>query len=408
MRVLIATSHRNVVGGVEKYVQAVIPALTGRGYSVGLLHQYPVNPETETVDSVKQALPSWCSAELGHGATLRAVANWRPDVVYSQALEDLALESALQQRYPAVLYAHTYLGTCVSGSKCYSVPEVRPCERKLGLGCLALYYPRRCGGLNPGTMWQMFREQSHRKACLARYRAVLVASHHMRREFEQHDSPNVQLLPLPITGGITNNGVPVPRTPQGRILFIGRLVSVKGPCHLIRAIPHASARLGHNLTVTVAGDGPQHSKVQKLAAQLGVQVNFSGWLDVQRKVDLISQSDVLAVPSLWPEPFGLVGIEAGNAGVPAAGYAVGGIPDWLIPGESGELAPGDPPTPTGLAEALVRVLEEPGHYNKLRQGAWAKSREFSLHRHIDGLEQVLHTVVPANVGATAPAAPLNS
>ena len=408
MRVLIATSHRNMVGGIEKYVQAVIPAFLDRGYSVGLLHQYPVDLKTETVDSVKQPLPSWCLAELGHETTLRAVANWKPDVVYSQGLEDLALESALQQRYPAVLYAHTYLGTCVSGSKCHSFPEVRPCGRKLGLGCLALYYPRRCGGLNPGTMWQMFREQSHRKTCLARYRAVLVASRHMRREFEQHDSRNVQLLPLPITGGIADSGAPAPRAPQGRILFIGRLVGAKGPCQLIRAVRHASARLGRRLTVTVAGSGPQRAQVQNLAARLGVQVQFSGWLDVRQKMDLISQCDVLAVPSLWPEPFGLVGIEAGNAGVPAAGYAVGGIPDWLIPGESGELAPGDPPTPTGLAEAIVRVLQDPGHYNKLRQGAWSKSRQFSLNRHIEGLEQVLHAVLPANVGATAPAAPLNS
>jgi len=66
MRVLIATSHRNLVGGVEKYVQTLIPALLSRGHSVGLLHQYPVRSETETVDSREQGLPGWCSAELGH------------------------------------------------------------------------------------------------------------------------------------------------------------------------------------------------------------------------------------------------------------------------------------------------------------------------------------------------------
>ena len=42
------------------------------------------------------------------------------------------------------------------------------------------------------------------------------------------------------------------------------------------------------------------------------------------------------MPSLWAEPFGLLGIEAGCVGLPAAGYAVGGIPDWLVPGETGE------------------------------------------------------------------------
>jgi glycosyltransferase involved in cell wall biosynthesis len=92
---------------------------------------------------------------------------------------------------------------------------------------------------------------------------------------------------------------------------------------------------------------------------------------------------------LWPEPFGLVGIEAGCLGVPAVGYAVGGIPDWLIAGESGELAPGDPPTVDGLAEAMVRALASPEHYARLCQGAWKLAQRFTLESHLDQLEPIL-------------------
>ena len=49
------------------------------------------------------------------------------------------------------------------------------------------------------------------------------------------------------------------------------------------------------------------------------------------------------VPSIWPEPFGQVGPEAGLYGVPAAAFAVGGTPSWLTDGVNGRLAPGDPP-----------------------------------------------------------------
>src|SRR6202034_271377 len=98
--------------------------------------------------------------------------------------------------------------------------------------------------------------------------------------------------------------------------------------------------------------------------------------------DLMRQADLVAVPSLWPEPFGLVGIEAGCFGVPAVGFAVGGIPDWLIPGQTGELAPADPPTVEGLAEAIVRALEDPAHYQKLCSGAWEMAKRFSLERHL--------------------------
>jgi glycosyltransferase involved in cell wall biosynthesis len=399
MRILIAASHRNMVGGVEKYVQAVIPALLSRGYSVGLLYQHPFRPELERVDSPDQQLPSWCSSELGHPATLRGLAEWGPDAVYSQGLEDVPLEIALSAAYPTVLYGHTYLGTCITGRKTHSFPQIRPCGREFGLPCLALYYPRRCGGLNPRTMWSLYQEQSARQAGFARYRAILTASRHMRHEYERHGAPRVQLLPLPITGGIPDAPAPSPRTPEGRILFIGRVGDVKGACNLVRAVPQAARALARPLTVTVAGDGPDRPKVESLAARLNVRVSFTGWLDTEQKLELMRQSDLLAVPSLWPEPFGLVGIEAGSLGLPAVGYAVGGIPDWLVSGASGELAPGDPPTISGLAEAMVRALADPVHYNKLRRGAWAKSKEFTLDRHAEGLERVLSAAAPQRASA---------
>ncbi len=53
-----------------------------------ILMQYPLGPETETVDSPEHALPTWCSSDPGHDKTLRALADWRPDMVYSQGFED--------------------------------------------------------------------------------------------------------------------------------------------------------------------------------------------------------------------------------------------------------------------------------------------------------------------------------
>ena len=61
----------------------------------------------------------------------------------------------------------------------------------------------------------------------------------------------------------------------------------------------------------------------------------------------MASADLLVVPSLWPEPFGLVGLEGARSRLPAAAFAVGGIPDWLRSGVNGYLAPGDPPTPAG-------------------------------------------------------------
>ncbi len=400
MRILIATPHRNVVGGAEKYLQSVVPALISRGHSLALFHEYPFDEPKESVDGPSAGLAAWHPADAEDETIFRSVDQWAPDVVYSQGLDDSRLEHALLNRYPTVLYAHTYHGTCISGRKCHAAPRMQPCERRFGATCLLLYFPRRCGGLHPGTMFKMFRQQSEHLAGFSRYRAILAASRHMCREYEQHGAPRVQLVPLPMTSGVPETTAPSPRVPQGRILFIGRLVDVKGVNHLVRAIPEASRQLGRELTVTIAGDGPERSAVQSLAARLQVNIEFSGWLDAVQKLSLIRQSDLLAVPSLWPEPFGLVGIEAGRLGVPAVGFAVGGLPDWLIAGETGELARADPPTPRGLAGAIARALGDPHHYHALCHSAWLKSKQFTMERHVDQLESVLGARQSAESRAT--------
>src|SRR5262249_27724924 len=154
---------------------------------------------------------------------------WCPDLVFCHGLDDDSLEEALLNAYPCALYAHTYYGTCISGRKCYAVPSLEPCNRHLGHSCLLLYYPRRCGGLNPKTMWKMFRRQTHLAEQPLRYRVILVASEHMRVEFERHDIPQdrLQVLRLPAAAG---GGLipPAPTNVGSRILFVGRLMDVKG------------------------------------------------------------------------------------------------------------------------------------------------------------------------------------
>ncbi|HYL36144.1 MAG TPA: glycosyltransferase family 4 protein [Bryobacteraceae bacterium] len=390
MRILIASTHRSLVGGVEKYLQSILPALLERGHHIGLLHEYPCDRTKEQIDASAAGLPAWCVAESGLTETLHVLASWRPDVVYLQGLESLPLEQALLDRYPTVFYAHNYYGSCVSGSKCHMSWKPQPCTRKMGLGCLLQYYPRRCGGLHPGKMLKLFQIQSARQSRIPRFRAILVASQHMLREFGRHGVRPDQLHLVPLPAAKCDAGrAPGPKLPGQRIVMAGRLTDLKGGRFLIHALPRASKQLGRNLELIVVGDGPERARLQNLAARLGVEAEFTGWLDRDQTSDRMREADLVAVPSVWPEPFGLVGVEAGCLGTPAVGYAVGGIPDWLIPGVSGELAPGDPPTVQGLADAIVRALADPEHYKRLCQGAWKNARRFGLENHLAQLDTIL-------------------
>jgi glycosyltransferase involved in cell wall biosynthesis len=177
--------------------------------------------------------------------------------------------------------------------------------------------------------------------------------------------------------------------PPTDILFVGRLVDVKGADYLIRAVREAEGKLNRKLRLTLAGDGADRQKLEALARSCGIRAEFLGWVTSRRRDELFQSAHVLAAPSLWPEPFGLIGIEGGRFGLPAVGYAVGGIPDWLIPGVSGELADGNPPTVSGLAEAIVRALRDPEHYRELSEGAIQVSRRHGFAEHVAKLEEIL-------------------
>ena len=397
MRILIATKFRSQLGGVERYLQRLIPGLLAHRHEIALVYGAPLESSTETIDPPGQPLQAWCLAQDGLTKTLKSVEMWKPELVYFHEVETQygdAFEEALLAAYPVVQYLHNYDRTCLSGNKCFSFPSRQGCARRFGPACLVMYFPRRCGGLHPGTMFRMYSEHRQRHARLASYKAILVASNWMHSELQRNgvESGKLHLVRYPMTDVAPQPQAPEPRAPGGRLLFLGRLTPLKGVDYLIRALPLASRALNRRLTLTVAGEGPALEDLRRLAAELNAPVEFFGWADTSSKIRLIRAADLQVVPSIWPEPFGLVGIESGCYGVPSAGFAVGGITDWLMDGENGYLASGDSPSVPALAQAIHKVLSSPAEYSKLSAGAWNIAKRYTLETHLAQLEAVFDGV----------------
>jgi glycosyltransferase involved in cell wall biosynthesis len=119
---------------------------------------------------------------------------------------------------------------------------------------------------------------------------------------------------------------------------------------------------------------------------------MAGWKKPEEIRAALAEADLLVVPSVWPETFGLVGPEAGRLGVPAAAFDVGGISEWLVNGVNGELAPGNPPTAQGLADAIVRCLRDPAIHKRLRAGALEISQRFETRLHVESLMTIFRQV----------------
>jgi len=393
LRILIANWTRAAGGGAETYARCIIPALQARGHEVGLLCEQDSTAGAPTIDGAASGV-SLFRGEGPVADTIRRVEDWRPDIVFVQSLLSPELESALSSRFATALFAHGYYGTCATGTKCHSFPAARPCRRPFGPACIPLNFVLGCGTRRPVAFARTCRVQRARRRLLIRYGAICVASRHMRDEFLRHgvSAQRLHVVPLPSTDVVADRRPPEPRAPSGRIVALGRLSTEKGGDRLISAMPLARRALGTPLRLVMAGSGPRREDWGRLAEALGEPVEFPGWVEGAERERLLREADLLAMPSLWPEPFGLSGIEAGARGVPAVAYALGGIPEWLEQGVNGELAPADPPTVRGLTDAIVRALRSPAHWQELRVGAWRRARGATVAAHVEALEPTLLAV----------------
>jgi glycosyltransferase involved in cell wall biosynthesis len=214
---------------------------------------------------------------------------------------------------------------------------------------------------------------------------LLVGSIAMREELIQNGFPEgrVEILP-PVVRMPLRAMAPIPA--ENRILYVGQLIRGKGVDLLLRALPH----LRCEYELTIVGAGNARGKLEQLCGALGIEggVRFQGWVNPQDLGDYYARAKLVAAPSRWPEPFGMIGLEAMHYGRPVVAFRVGGIPDWLEDGATGLLAPEQ--DVRAFAGAMERLLGDAPLCARL--GAQAQERvrtQFRFEDYLDRLEGFL-------------------
>jgi glycogen(starch) synthase len=162
------------------------------------------------------------------------------------------------------------------------------------------------------------------------------------------------------------------------LIFVGRLVSDKGADILIEALA-ILRQSGTKAQLTIAGDGPELAALEKQARDLGLQssVQFVGTKDSLHLAEILNHHRILVVPSRWPEPFGIVAVEAIACGCAVVGSAGGGLAEAI--GPCGVTFPnGDT---RALASILAQLLGDPTEVDALRQPARQHLAQFTK-RHV--------------------------
>jgi glycosyltransferase involved in cell wall biosynthesis len=141
------------------------------------------------------------------------------------------------------------------------------------------------------------------------------------------------------------------------IVFVGRLVSDKGVCDLIEAMGHLG-RAGFRPRLSIVGDGPERSAIVTRVGELGLgpQVTFAGIKTGPDLARFVARHRIMAVPSRWAEPFGIVALEGIACGCVVVGTALGGLPEAI--GPCGVTVPNT--DAAAMARALKSLLEDDG------------------------------------------------
>lgn len=146
--------------------------------------------------------------------------------------------------------------------------------------------------------------------------------------------------------------------------------------------------------LVVAGVGPDLGRNRELTAKLGLQhrVNFVGWVNPEQRSAYYRQASIVVVPSIWPEPFGLVGIEAMSYAKPVVAFKVGGIPEWLEDGQTGFLIP--PYKLTRLTERIDFLLRNPDAAKQMgHKGRQRVEGRFSPSHYAAELEKIYRLAI---------------
>ena len=169
------------------------------------------------------------------------------------------------------------------------------------------------------------------------------------------------------------------------LLSVCRLDPQKGVDVVVRALPAIRER-HPDAQLVVLGEGPERSRLEGLAEELGVPLHLLG--RVPDVAAWLGRAEVLVHPVRW-EGFGLAVLEAMLAGLPVVAAAVSSMPELVSDGETGVLvAPDDP---GALAEAVVRVLDDPAELGPA--GRRRARQQFSVARMADATIDVYESAV---------------
>jgi glycosyltransferase involved in cell wall biosynthesis len=382
--VLCDTAGRD--GGTETYLERVLPGLARGGTRVTLLARRVL--ADADVFGVPAREIAWGNEEeeprpAAAVAVAKIIAEVRPDALLASNVFDETVLRAARDARRLIVQVHDHRPFCPNGDRRYRQFPGN-CHQRMGAACAVNTLLRGCIVGPRSASLQLLRQRMRVRDTLRAADAILVSSAFMAASCVANglDEARIRVIPPPLArDDYVAQPLPMPRA--CRLFFAGRILPQKGLPSLVRAVGRIPAQ--RRPTLAVAGrETPEYLHALEVARRAGVSIDYLGVLEPSRMRNAIDASRAVAMPSLWDEPFGLVGIEGQARGRAAVAYDVGGIREWL--GSAGIAVP------VGDEAALARAIEEVTAeltWQGYADQAFARSKLFHPDTHFSKLQEVL-------------------
>lgn len=328
MRVLVAAERLGHEGGMERYLELLLPQLAARGATVhAVARRLDAAPPQIAAARIAWAEEHDQPSATARSAMQRTLAALKPDVAVAHNVMDAGILEALRAVPRLVYHAHDHRPFCPNGDRVFP-RSGRICAERMGGPCTVHSLTDGCAYGPRRRTARLIRIRERLRDAVAAADAVVVTSHYMavRAIDNGVDERRIAEIAPPLPDEAYADGIIAPGGSRD-VVFAGRIVPQKGLDSLLRAV--ATIAPERRPRVRAFGDGPERVAMRDLAEQLGVTLDAPGIIDQDAMRRALDDAALLVLPSRWAEPFGYVGIEALARARPVVAYDVGGISAWL-------------------------------------------------------------------------------
>ena len=167
-------------------------------------------------------------------------------------------------------------------------------------------------------------------------------------------------------------------------IYLGSLAEHKGVLTLLKAFSQIE---NDTVRLHFAGDGPLKDQVLN-AAKNDPRIVFHGWLDETAMNALLDQCDAVICPSIWPEPFGRVVLDAYKHGLPVIASRSGGLAETVEDGMTGIQV--TPANAKELTDAIERLHSDHNFYIHCCSNIYDKLQQFRLDNYLNRFEELFY------------------